>query len=86
MRERRFTPFARRLAPWSLAGLILVGLFAPLIANDRPILADVGGRIVSPALAELPLVGRLFERPETQGIDWSSPGAEVRTILRPLIP
>jgi peptide/nickel transport system permease protein len=69
-----------------LAGLILVGIFAPLIANDRPILARVGGRLVAPALADLPLVGPLFDATGIRGIPWPDPGPEVEVILRAPVP
>jgi len=45
-RRRRF-----RAAPWFAALLVVVGVFAPLIANDVPLVARVGGQWSFPAFA-----------------------------------
>lgn len=37
-------------ARWGLAVLVLLGLLAPVIANDVPVVADVGGTLRFPAL------------------------------------
>jgi peptide/nickel transport system permease protein len=73
---------------WLAGSLTLVGLLAPVLANDRPILARLGGtgRLVAPALADLPLVGRLFDRPEARSIPWHTPDASARIILMPPVP
>jgi peptide/nickel transport system permease protein len=86
MVERGGRPAGGRAAVIFLVGLILVGIFAPLIANDRPILARVHGRLVAPALADLPLVGRLFDTAEMRGIPWHAPGPDVEMTLRAPIP
>jgi len=44
----------RRWAPWLFVGLVLaVGLLAPLIANDVPVVAKVDGVLQWPAFADL---------------------------------
>lgn len=44
----------RRWLPWTFVGLILtVGIFAPLIANDVPLVAKVDGSYSFPAFADL---------------------------------
>jgi len=44
----------RRWLPWTCLGLLLfVGLFAPLIANDVPLIAKVDGQFSFPAFADL---------------------------------
>src|SRR5437867_135932 len=42
-----------RVSVWVVLAVALAGLFAPMLANDRPILARIGGRIAAPALAGL---------------------------------
>jgi len=64
----------------------MVGGLAPILANDRPILARAGGRLIWPALADLPGVGGLFDGPEVRATEWSAPGAGIRILLRPPIP
>ncbi|MFQ5877168.1 MAG: ABC transporter permease [Acidobacteriota bacterium] len=75
-----------RYATAALIGLMIVAFLAPVIANDRPILARVGGRTVAPALADLPVLGVLFDRPEVRLIPWHSPQGEVRVLLRTPVP
>ncbi len=49
-------------AGWTmLAGLWLLALAAPLVANERPLLQRVDGRLYFPARAALPLVGNWVE-------------------------
>lgn len=44
----------RRWLLWSfVGGVLFVGLFAPLLANDVPLIASVGGRLQFPAFADL---------------------------------
>ena len=76
----------RRVALWILATLLVVACLAPLIANDRPILARIDGRLVAPAPAELPLIGRLFDTPEIRLMLWDPPGAGVEVLLRSPVP
>src|SRR2546428_7056551 len=64
-----------RLAAWIVLAIALAGLFAPLLANDRPILAPVDGRLTAPALAALPLVGALFDDPASRLLPWAPPPA-----------
>jgi peptide/nickel transport system permease protein len=73
-------------AAWTIAALVCVGLLAPAMANDRPLLAVVEGRMVAPALADLPIVGRLFDRPAIRSIGWHESRADVRVLLRPPVP
>ncbi len=81
-------PEAMPAAAWILLSLTLLGFLAPLLANDRPILARLGGsgRIVAPALADLPLLGRIFDEPEIRAIAWTVPSTGARPILMPPIP
>ncbi len=82
-------PGARRgtgPAVWLLAALVLVGALAPLLANDRPLLALVGGSIVAPALSDLPLVGRLFGSSAGTAVDWRLAGSDSRILLRAPVP
>jgi len=69
-----------------LLALMLFGALAPLIANDRPILATVSGRAVWPALADLPIVGAWFETDPVRQVAWDPPGPGVRVLLRPPVP
>ena len=62
-----------------------------LWSNDRPILARVDGRLVAPALADLPIVGRLFDDPAARLIAWDAPAvarsaAPTRALLMPPVP
>ena len=80
-----------RLAAWIVLAIALAGLFAPLLANDRPILARIDGRLAAPALADLPLVGRLFDDPASRLVAWNTPtaspsGASGRVLLMPPVP
>lgn len=80
-----------RLSAWILLAVALVGFFAPILANDRPILARVDGRLAAPALADLPLVGRLFGGTGQRVIAWdapavSTPWAGARILLMPPVP
>lgn len=46
--------FVRRVLPWScIVVTLVVGLFAPLIANDVPLVAKVSGSYSFPAFADL---------------------------------
>lgn len=74
------------LAAGVLLALAAAGACAPLIANDRPILARVHGRLESPALGEIPFIGHILSRSGPAALDWSAPGPEVRVVLSPPIP
>lgn len=69
-----------------VAALLAVGLLAPALASDRPLLARSGGRLLAPALADLPLVGWLLDGPAVRSIDWESPGPAVTMILQAPVP
>jgi peptide/nickel transport system permease protein len=84
MSEHR--PAGGRSALVVLGLLVLAGLFAPLLANDKPLLARVRGRLVAPAWGDLPLLGGLLVSRETSGIAWEAPGPEARPILRAPVP
>ncbi len=86
MSDRLPAPAAGRLATWLLLVLILTGLLAPLIANDRPLLATIDGRLAAPAFADLPLLGRLFDSPALRAVPWHAPGPGVRAIVRAPVP
>ncbi len=73
-------------AAWTIAALVTTGLLAPVIASDRPLVAVAGGRILAPALADLAIVGPLFDRPEIRTIGWHESRADVRVLLRPPVP
>ena len=80
-----------RLAVRVLLAVALVGLLAPILANDRPILARIDGRLVAPAVADLPLVGGLFDDPSARLVAWgavgtSPPAAVVRVLMMPPVP
>jgi len=80
-----------RRAAWIVLAIALAGLLAPLLANDRPILARVDGRLTAPALADLPLVGTLFDDPASRLVTWDAPtawpsGASGRVLLMPPVP
>ena len=85
-------PSESRPALWLVALMSFATLLAPLLANDRPILARVDGRLVAPALAEVLLVGRLFDEPAARSLDWGAwppAGASrraARILLMPPIP
>ncbi len=49
-----------------LAGFLFIGLFAPIIANDRPILASVDGDLQFPAFRTY--LGEMDQGP--QGLTW----------------
>ncbi len=82
----------RHLAAGLVLAAALAGLLAPVLANDRPILARLDGRLTAPALADLPVVGRLFDTPAARLVDWGAcppspgPGAAARILLMPPIP
>lgn len=57
-------------AAWIIGILAAVGLLAPAIANDRPLLARIDGRLLAPALADLPIIGPLFDAPAVRSIPW----------------
>jgi peptide/nickel transport system permease protein len=80
-----------RLAVLVILAAVLTGLLAPVLANDRPILARVDGRLCAPALAELPIVGGLFDDPGARLVDWEVPPASqsaagTRVVLMPPVP
>jgi len=81
-------PSESRAALWLVALLSIAGLLAPLLANDRPILARVDGRLVAPAASEIPLVGPLFDSPTARRVDWdiAAPAATTRILLMPPVP
>jgi peptide/nickel transport system permease protein len=60
----------RRGLAWP-ALLVAVALTAPLLANDRPLLLAGEQGLQAPAFGELPLVGRLLERPGWRHRDWA---------------
>lgn len=72
-----------RPAAWLVLLMSAAGLFAPLLANDRPILARLQGRLVYPALSEVPLIGRLFDDPAARGVDWGAEAAGAHTPAAP---
>jgi peptide/nickel transport system permease protein len=69
---------------------VLAGMFAPILANDRPILARVDGHLCAPALAELPILGPLFDGPGWRGVDWDTAASgktdAARILLMPPVP
>src|SRR2546426_549956 len=80
-----------RRAAWIVLALAVGGFLAPLWANDRPILARVDGRLAAPALADLPLVGTLFDDPASRLVTWDAPtawpsGVSGRVLLMPPVP
>ncbi len=69
-----------------LATLALIAWLAPLIANDRPILARAGDQWIAPALSELPILGRLF-RARADGAAPGQPGGPpITALLSPPVP
>jgi peptide/nickel transport system permease protein len=85
-------PSEARAAAWIVAAVALVGFLAPVLANDRPILARLDGRLTAPALADLPLVGSLFDDPASRLVVWglpevsAPPGPAARILLMPPVP
>jgi len=84
-------PSEARPAAWIVVAFALLGALAPMLANDLPIVARLQGRLVYPALADLPLVGRLFDDPAARLVDWdaareSPAGAGARSLLMPPVP
>ena len=69
-----------------LAAFCAIGFFAPLIANDQPLLARVDGRLRAPALADLPLVGGLFAGHDLETLRGRTPPPTVETLLRTPVP
>jgi len=69
-----------RLAFFVVLATVLAGTLAPILANDRPLLARVDGRLTAPALADLPIVGRLFEAEEARAVDWGAVQASPQTV------
>ena len=63
---RRGTPRGRRAAVGLVLGLAAIGLLAPVLASERPLLARREGVLLCPALADLPLLGSLFDGPEVR--------------------
>jgi len=81
-----------RVALSIVAATVVVGALAPILANDRPILARLDGRLTAPALADLPLVGSLFGRSGDAEVIWDAspptgqePG-ERRVLIMPPVP
>lgn len=89
-------PSDARPAAWIVVAFVLLGALAPILANERPIAARLRGRLVFPALADLPLAGRLFDDPESRRVDWdalaalpsatSRVDAGTRSLLMPPVP
>src|SRR5437867_2754810 len=80
-----------RRAAWIVLAIALAGLLAPLLPTDRPIPARVDGRLTAPALADLPLVGTLFDDPASHLVTWDAPtawpsGVSGRVLLMPPVP
>jgi peptide/nickel transport system permease protein len=81
-----------RLARGVVAAMVLAGVLSPVLASDRPLLARLDGRLVFPALADLPIVGKPFDDPQARIYDWDAaraqgPGDErARVLLMPPIP
>jgi peptide/nickel transport system permease protein len=79
-----------RVPVWSVLVIAAAGFFAPMLANDRPILARIDGRLTAPALADLPLVGPLFDDQASRLVAWDAPaaaaGVPVRALLMPPVP
>ena len=73
-------------AAWSLVALIAVAVCAPLIANDRPLLALIDDRLAAPAFVDLPILGPLFDRAAIRSVAWEAPRAGVRTLIRAPVP
>jgi peptide/nickel transport system permease protein len=74
-------------AAWIIGVLATVGLLAPVIANDRPILVRIDGRLLAPALADLPTIGPLFDTAEVRSIPWHDKESRQATVLlRPPVP
>ncbi len=79
-------PSEPRAALWLVVLLSIAGLLAPLLANDRPLLARVDGHLLAPAAAEIPLLGPLFDSPAARPIDWEAPPGSARVLLMPPVP
>ncbi len=79
-----------RRGPAAAVGVLLIltlaGTLAPLVANDKPILATVNGRLAAPALADLPIAGRWFDTSLARQTAWDLPGPGVRVLLRAPVP
>jgi peptide/nickel transport system permease protein len=83
--------FESRLAVCVVLATVLAGVLAPVAANDRPILARVDGRLTAPALAELPIVGGLFDDRGARLVDWGAAPVSLETgaiqvLLMPPVP
>jgi len=86
-------PSDARPAAWIVLAIAALGSLAPILANVRPIVASVDGRLVYPALADLPFAGRLFDDPAVRRVDWGAPAtasteapAGARSLLMPPVP
>jgi peptide/nickel transport system permease protein len=85
-------PGEARLSRAVVLATVLAGVLAPVLANDRPILARLDGRLVAPALADLAIVGRAFDDPRARLVDWSAAGesgargSRARVLLMPPVP
>ena len=81
-----------RLSRGVVAATVLAGVLAPVLASDRPIVARLDGRLVFPALADLPIVGGPFDDPQARLVDWDAARAQAagddhaRVLLMPPIP
>ncbi|MBI4169184.1 MAG: ABC transporter permease [Acidobacteria bacterium] len=74
-------------AAWIVGGLAIVALLAPVIANERPLLARVDGRLIAPAFADLPILGPLFDAPVVRSIPWyQKETGRAIVLLRPPVP
>lgn len=79
---------------WIVAAFALLGALAPILANERPIVARVEERLVYPALGDLPLLGPLFDDPAARRVDWDAARRAdratapegARSILMPPVP
>lgn len=61
---------------WSIVALIVVGVFAPFIANDAPVFLVKDGRVYFPGL---------HEYPQFRAADWRSPGFTWSFAVFPLV-
>lgn len=77
-----------RLSPagWFLAALLGAGLFAPLIANDRPLVARIDGRIAFPAFGDLFHFGGVSLPSGRPDVTWDSPSGGVTILIRTPLP
>lgn len=69
-----------------LAAFGAIGLLAPILATDQPLLARIDGRLCAPALADLPLAGTLFAQHDLETLRRRTPAPQVETLLRAPVP